>query len=159
MILYDELEESGVLRHFSPASQPRVASMAQLEEVSAETRIFSQGQRSGQVYFVLEGEVALEMKGPDRDSIVVHQVGQGGLLGWSAVLHSGPRTATARALTPCRLAALDAAEVRALTQQSPQFARDVLQVTAEALGDRLRAMRGRLSDARHEPHALKEGAD
>jgi CRP-like cAMP-binding protein len=100
------------------------------------------------------------MKGPDSGVVQVCEVGRGSLLGWSPVLGPGSQTATAHTRTPCRLAALDAAGIRALTQKDPAFGSEFLRTTAEGLAQRVRAMRSRMTAHRpHEPHALKEGAD
>jgi CRP-like cAMP-binding protein len=160
MVLLEELEGCGCLRHFAPEHWPQVASMAQLQEHAAGACVFSEGHSPGHVYLVLEGEVALEVRVPDGVAVRAHRLGPGDLLGWSPVLGLGPMTATARALTRCRLAALDVAQVQALSEQDARFASEVLRATAKALAERLRALRQCLPDARrHEPHAVKEGAD
>jgi CRP-like cAMP-binding protein len=160
MILLDELENSGFLRHFSPPYWPVVASVAQLKEYAAGACIFSEGDSARQIYLVLQGSVGLEVRVPDSGPVQSHQLGRGDLLGWSPVLGHGPLTATARALTACRLAALDSERIRILSERDAQFGSELLRATAEALAERLRAMRVRLPDGgRHELHAMKEGAD
>jgi CRP-like cAMP-binding protein len=158
MILLDELEDCGFLRHFSPAYWPVLASVAQLQEHTAGARIFSEGDSAHKIYLVLKGTVDLEVKVPDNGPVQAHQLGRGGLLGWSPVLGHGPLTATARARTACRLAALDAEQIRMLSERDAQFQSELLRATAEALAERLRSMRVRLPD-QHELHGIKEGAD
>jgi CRP-like cAMP-binding protein len=160
MVLLDELANLRFLRHFAPDHLRQIASIARLQEFQPEDVIFYEGEAARDVYLVLEGDVALEMNVPDRGVFRVHTVGAGELLGWSPVLGSGGMTATARALTRCRLAALDAAKIRALSEQAPQFGVDFFRRTAAALAERLRATRLHLPGAlHHQAVAVREGSD
>jgi CRP/FNR family transcriptional regulator, cyclic AMP receptor protein len=109
---------------------------------------------------VAEGEVILEIKVPSIGVVRVHQVGPGDLLGWSPILGRSRMTATARALTPCRLLALDAEQVCALAERDPRFGMEFFRSMASALADRLRATRLQLPDPRQHPMlGMSEGAD
>ena len=158
--LLDELSKLRFLRHFAPDHLRQVASIAQVQEFPPDAVIFYEGEAARHVYLVLEGDVALEMNVPDRGVFRVHEVGAGELLGWSPVLGSGAMTATARALTRCRLAALDAARIQALSEQAPRFGTEFFRRTAAALAERLRATRLHLPGARHHQMvAAREGSD
>ena len=76
------------------------------------------------------GNVALEVRVTGGSEQRVNTVGPGDLLGWSPVLNQLPMTAGARALTPVRLIALDAAKVLALCQQDPRFGFTFMRRTA-----------------------------
>jgi CRP-like cAMP-binding protein len=160
MVLLDELEKLSFLRHFAPVYQRQIASLARLAEYPAEAEIFTEGQMGQHIYLIVEGYVALHIHVPDQDGIQVHAVGPGQLLGWSPVLGLGPMTATARTLTPCRLAALDAARILALAESNPKFGREFYRCTAAALAERLRATRLQIPNVHyHELLAAKEGSD
>jgi CRP-like cAMP-binding protein len=160
MALLVELDQLSFLRHFAPAYRRQIALLARLEEYPAEAEIFTEGQMGTQIYLVVEGYVTLRIHVPDQEGIQVHAVGPGQLLGWSPVLSLGPMTATARTLTPCRLAALDAAQVLALAESNPKFGREFYRCTAAALAERLRATRLQIPNIHyHGLLAAKEGSD
>ena len=61
--------------------------------------LIEQGQAGDDLYLVLDGMLAVEVDGKQ-----VAEVGPGAIVGERATLESGTRTATLRALTPCRVA-------------------------------------------------------
>jgi CRP-like cAMP-binding protein len=160
MVPPEELEKIDFLRHFSPAYSEQIASLASLKEYRPDDVIFREGERRPEVYLVLEGEVGLEIRVPGCGVIEVHQVGPGGLLGWSAVLGGGPMTAAAHAATRCRLAALDAAGLLALAEREPRFGLEFYRGLSAALAERLHATRLQIPEsARDKFRALREAAD
>ncbi len=160
MVLLDELETVGFLDPFSPRCRKQLAALALLHEYEPDDLIFRQGRSERSIYLVLRGEVNLEVCVPDSGVLSVFRVGPGELLGWSPVLGHRAMTASARALTPCRLIALDAAQIRALAEQDPRFGLEFFRGMSEALADRLRATRLQLPLAhRHQMMSVQEGAD
>jgi hypothetical protein len=61
--------------------------------------LVEQGERSDDLYLLLDGVLGVEVDGD-----LVAEIGPGAVLGERAVLEGGKRTATLRARTPCRLA-------------------------------------------------------
>jgi CRP-like cAMP-binding protein len=160
MILLDELEDFNLLRQFSLTYRKQLASMAEPRAYQEGDCIFHEGQNENKVYLVVEGEVALEIRVPDLGVVRVHKVGPGELLGWSPVLGHGAMTATARALTPGRLAALDAERIRALAERDTRFGMEFFRAMSMALAERLRATRLQLPDPRQRQMlGTSEGAD
>ena len=141
MILLDELAEVEFLRGLSPEYVRRIAQAARLEERLADTVLFREGESCPSVYLVLRGRVALEVGVPGRGAVSVQTVEPGELLGWSPLLRLGPMTATARTLSRCRLAVLDAAQLLALGEHEPRFGVEFLRRTAVAVARRLIAAR------------------
>ena len=69
-------------------------------------------------------------------------------------------TATARALTSCRVAALDAEQVRTLAERDTRFGMEFFRSMSAALAERLRATRLQLPDPRQRQMlGMSEGAD
>jgi CRP/FNR family transcriptional regulator, cyclic AMP receptor protein len=160
MILLDELENVTFLSDFTPTHRKAIARMAQLKEHSAGSVVFREKSSSPYIYFVLAGEVDLEIRVPDCGDVQVLTVGPGELLGWSPVLGGRPMTATARAATRCRLAALDAARILELAEKDPPFGVEFFRGTSAALAQRLHATRRQIPDPHQgKVHALSEGAD
>ncbi len=160
MVLLEEFKDINLLQGFSPLCQRQLASLATSKVCLPGSCIFQEGDHERHVYVVAEGEVILEIKVPSIGIVQVHQIGAGDLLGWSPILGRGWMTATARALTPCRLIALDAEQVRALVERDTRFGMEFFRSIASALADRLRATRLQLPDPRQHPMlGMSEGAD
>jgi CRP-like cAMP-binding protein len=160
MVLLDEYEDIGLLRHFSPVYRKQIAALAEPRECLPGACIFQEGERERHVYLLVQGEVILEIKVPNLGVVKVHQVGPGDLLGWSPVLGRSAMTATARALTACRFIALDAEHIRALAERDTRFGLEFFRTMTTALADRLRATRLQLPDPRmHQTLGMSEGAD
>jgi hypothetical protein len=77
-----------------------------IERLPAGTTLVRQGQPGEDVYLVLDGVVRVE-----RDGEGLAEYGPGALLGERAPLEGGVRTSTLVAVTPCRVAAVDAREL------------------------------------------------
>jgi hypothetical protein len=68
--------------------------------------LVEQGQSGHDVFLLLDGVLAVEVDGK-----AVAEVGPGAILGERAALEGGRRTATLRALTPCRVAIADRSQL------------------------------------------------
>jgi CRP-like cAMP-binding protein len=88
-----------------------------------------------EMYVVLEGEVEISI-----DSKVLEVLGPGEPFGEIALIDQAPRTATAIAKTPCKLAVIPEKRFLFMVQQAPHFALQIMKVMA----DRLRKMNARL---------------
>jgi CRP-like cAMP-binding protein len=143
--------------------QQRIASLGRLEEYKPEEVIFREGQRRGSVFVVADGSVALDIRVPEHGGRWFQTVTAGGLLGWSSVLDQPPLTATARALTVCRLVALDVNGLLALCESEPRFGFLFMRQVARAVVGRLNATRAQLLAAYGESlpvvAGIHEGAD
>jgi CRP/FNR family transcriptional regulator, cyclic AMP receptor protein len=93
--------------------------------------LFREGDKGDKMYVLLEGEMQILL-----GDFVLETVGRGALIGEMALIDDSPRTATAAAKTPCRLAAIDRRRFHFLVQQTPHFATHVM----KTLADRLRHM-------------------
>jgi CRP-like cAMP-binding protein len=155
------LRQSRFLEGISPADLDQLTSVARPESYLPGAVIFREGQRLPHIFVVAEGSVALEIGLPGQGCRRIQTVGPGELLGWSPILDQGPMTATARALGPTRLVALDAAQILVLCAHNPGFGFTLMRRTAKALATRLNATRLQLLDVyRHElPVAAAPGGD
>jgi CRP-like cAMP-binding protein len=141
MVLLDELQDLAFLEGFAPEHLRQIARAAQLKEYLPGVVLFCEGRASPYVYLLLQGEVRLDIAVPGQGALPIQTLSSGELVGWSPVLRTGPMTATAHTVTRCRLAALDAAQVLAMSDQDPRFGMEFLRRTAVALAQRLRATR------------------
>ena len=94
-------------------------------------KIFETYDMGAEMYVVLEGEVELTI-----GSRVVETLGPGEPFGEMALIDQAPRTATAIAKTPCKLAVIPERRFLFMVQQTPHFALQIMKVMA----DRLRKM-------------------
>ena len=91
--------------------------------------LFREGDGAVDAMFaVVEGEVELSLHGK-----CIETVGPGGILGEMALIDSGPRSATATALTAVRVVPVDADQFKYLVQDHPTFALQVMKVMVERL--------------------------
>lgn len=107
----------------------------EFDRFSAGATIFREGDPGQLMYVVLEGEVRLSVKGLEVDLL-----GPGGVMGEMSLIDTEPRSATATAITDCKLVPITERRFMFMVQQTPKFALQIMRVIA----DRLRAMDKRL---------------
>jgi CRP-like cAMP-binding protein len=146
MVPLETLEQLSFLEGFPREYLKPLAAVAEVVEVPATEVIFTEGQKSPNIYLVIDGKVALEIWVTGRGVTVIQTVGAGKLLGWTPVLAQGPMTATARAVEPCRLVAINAMQVLTACAENPRFGMEFMRRTALALSRRLNATRLQLLD-------------
>ena len=84
----------------------RGGSKPQVRKLAAGSTLVEQGQAGAELFLLLDGVLAVEVDGK-----AIAEVGPGAILGERALLEGGLRTATLRAVTPCRVAVATANEV------------------------------------------------
>jgi CRP-like cAMP-binding protein len=97
--------------------------------------IFSADDPADVMYVVIEGKIELSIRGT-----VVETLGRGGVFGEMSLIEHSPRTASAKALTDCRLSCIGEKRFEFMVQQTPHFALQLLRIITE----RLRRMDERL---------------
>ena len=94
------LERDLSARLMNPAAKPRIA------QVPAGTTLVRQGDAGSDVYLILDGVVRVE-----HDGERLAEYGPGALLGERAHLEEGARTSSLVAVTACKVASVDAAQL------------------------------------------------
>jgi len=159
MIFPQEMDKIPFLRNLGGTYANDLARMAQLQERPAGAVIFRRGQDLSVIYFVLEGEVGLEVHVSPQEVAEVHRVGPGDLLGWSPVLARRSMTATARAVTPTRLAVLAVDQIVQMCERDPLFGTAFHRQVAIVLSSRLDDTHRRLSHHLTRRPIPAEGSD
>jgi CRP-like cAMP-binding protein len=90
--------------------------------------IMQEGTGGAFMYVVLEGRVAITIKGG-----LVGRAGPGGVFGEMALVDQSPRAANAKAETACTLLAINRSDFLALVRGKPAFAVSLLKALAERL--------------------------
>jgi CRP-like cAMP-binding protein len=90
--------------------------------------IFKEGEPGDCMFFVIEGTVSVQMGGVD-----ITRVESGEVFGEMALIDHAPRSATAVALTDCRLAAVNEKRFLRLVVDVPKLALHLMQVITQRL--------------------------
>ena len=159
MAVAQEWDQVTFLQELGGRYAEQVAGLAKLEDYPPGAVIFRQGQDAPFVCFVLAGEVGLDVPVSRQEVAEVHRVGPGEILGWSPMLGMRAMTATARAVTPVRLAVLEVEEVARLCERDPVFGTAFHRQVALVLSARLDDTRRRLSHHLTRRPIRGEGSD
>jgi CRP-like cAMP-binding protein len=100
------LQGLGFLRTLPPASLDRLAHAARVREVAEGTTIVRQGERGDEFFIVAQGEAVVVVREAGEDSLVERK-GPGDFFGERALLGSGVRQATVKAVAPMKLLVFD----------------------------------------------------
>ena len=93
--------------------------------------IFNQGDPGDVMYAVVEGEVEITV-----DGSLINIVKPGEVLGEMALIDKKPRSATAIALSDCKVVVINEQRFNFLIQQTPLFVTQIMKV----MSDRIRTM-------------------
>jgi CRP-like cAMP-binding protein len=131
--------------------------MCRLASFPTHTRVFEEFDRAQEVYFIVEGQLALaicDMSG--RRQITV--IGPGDLLGWSPLIGRSRLFDTAETYSKVRALVFDGDELVAYCKSHPDFGYEFMRRAAVVLGERLSDTRAQLlkaSGARLPEYALE----
>ena len=114
-------------RSSSPACRPGLGDQATVRYERSKV-IMVAGQTGALMYVVLEGRVAISIRGA-----VVERVGPGGVFGEMALVDQSPRSANAAAETDCALLAINRNVFLNLVKSDPTFGISLLSAMAERL--------------------------
>ena len=113
------------------------------ETVAAGTKFFAENEKASRIllkrdkmYFLVEGQVGLMAKGKAIGNVKVGQI-----FGEMAAITESPRSATAVAMTECRVLSLDDKQFQSALERKPDFALMLMALLIQ----RLRAMVSKLS--------------
>ncbi|MQA83069.1 MAG: cyclic nucleotide-binding domain-containing protein [Streptosporangiales bacterium] len=95
--------------------------------------LFAEGDDGDRLYVVLDGKIKLTRTAPDGRENLLSVLGPGEMFGELSLFDPRPRTASAIAVTECRLAAVAHDELRPWLDKSPQVAVTLLGALARRL--------------------------
>ena len=101
------------------------------ESFTAGQIVFREGDAADRMYVVLDGKVELSIHGKKVDDVET-----GDAFGEMALIDEAPRSATATALTDCKLVPIDAKRFNFLVQQTPRFALQIMRIMSDRLRHR-----------------------
>ena len=103
-----------------------LASVIDYEKLEAGQALFQAGQQGEALFIVHSGEIELYIKDTTGQKIVLNVVRSGEMFGELSLLDSGPRSATAVALSDAGLLVLDRDDLLLLFQKRPEAALHML---------------------------------
>lgn len=112
-----------------------------LVDLAAGQALFLEGDPPTTAYILESGQVEIRATQHGR-AVVLAVLGPGAIVGEMAVIDAAPRTATAMALTDCRLRALDRAQIAERIAASDPIIRALLQGTLQRYRSALAALQG-----------------
>jgi CRP-like cAMP-binding protein len=124
--------------------------MAQTHAYPAGETVVREGEPGGDLFVVLEGEVAIEQHG-----LAIALVGPGGHFGEMGLVDAGPRSASVRVRKPLRAMIIHRDAMMALMQREPTLAVKLLWAFVQVLSQRLRATNTELSEVLMGPETTK----
>lgn len=121
--LFDGIE---MFELFHDDDRTALANAVDLVKLEAGQVLFQAGEPGDSLFVVRSGTIELFIKDTAGQKIVLTVVEEGGLFGELALLDSGPRTATAIALTDAELLVFDREDLLMLFQRRPDSALHLL---------------------------------
>ena len=117
--------------------------------------IFRAGETANRFYLIEHGKVAIDSFGPDGEPIVIDNVGDGGLLGWSWLFPPHIWHFSTRALEPTSAIFFYGTVLLEYCEKDPALGYELFKRMSEVMNRRLQAARARLhaAYAAHPPAA------
>jgi CRP/FNR family cyclic AMP-dependent transcriptional regulator len=112
--------------HLSEDDRVALANVIDELKVAEGETLFHAGDPGDSLFIVREGEIELYIKDTVGQKIVLTTARPGDMFGELAMLDTGPRTATALALTDCEVLVLDRGDLVLLFQRKPDAALHML---------------------------------
>jgi CRP/FNR family transcriptional regulator, cyclic AMP receptor protein len=137
------LQHSPLFRGLPATVLERIAAVAGQRSYRSGEVVFSHGDPGDALYAVVAGRVRISTGAPDGREIFLNIMEPGDTFGEIALLDGGARTATATAIAPSELVSIRREHFRALLEQEPKVAFELLRLC----GQRLRWTSGLLEDA------------
>jgi CRP-like cAMP-binding protein len=100
--------------------------------------IFGQGDRADRLFVLISGQVAIQFKPEDGDTITVTEIKEGGVFGWSSALGRRTYTSCAVCLEDSETLSVLGDELRELCATHPETGVIILERLAEVIASRLR---------------------
>jgi CRP/FNR family cyclic AMP-dependent transcriptional regulator len=146
-------------QELEPNHFDKLIGIASLIDLEAGQKLFSEGDKEGCLYIVLEGRVAIEMSVAGRGRVRIYTAEPMDIVGWSSITPVvRQRTAGAVAVLPSRLACLDGSKLRILCEEDHALGYIVYRRLANVVAARLLTTRLQLLDMFAHPGPCAEEA-
>lgn len=130
---------------FSGLSMDQIVALsksAEEIEVGRDHYFHHEGEELKSMFLLLDGEVAIVSKLPERErEIVLTTIGTGDIFGWSAFVPPYAATGGAKAVVPCHVVVFNAVELRKEFEADCEFGYLMMQKIAMIIRERLNVLR------------------
>ena len=151
------LGEHPFFADFGAEAIEMLAGCAANEHFPAGTLIAREGQTADRFYLIRHGSVALEIRVPGRQPLIVETLDAGEILGWSWIVPPYRWAYDVRAVTLTRAISLEATCLRDKCDADHSLGYEVYVRVVGVMADRLAATRLRLVDMYAPPAQAKSG--
>lgn len=104
--------------------------------------IFREGEKANKFYIILQGKVALEaLMVPERDPIIVLNLGENDVLGWSWLFPPHRWHFDARAITLTKAISIDGDKIRKQCEENHDLGYELMKRFAKIIEQRIRSVR------------------
>lgn len=138
------LQQSRFFKNTNPDDLAEVVKLCREVELPAGKVIFEEYDRAAEVYIILSGKVSLSICEPDRHYQQIAILGDGELVGWSALLGKTRLSDTASTITPVKAVVFNGAELSKFCTDHPTFGVEFMRQAASAMAIRLAGTRMQL---------------
>jgi CRP-like cAMP-binding protein len=143
----DLLQANPWFQALEPPLFQKLVDIASIKAWDEGDTIFREGDQDDNLYFILEGQVALEVYVQGHGRITILTLGQDEIFGWSAVIPvEGTRTASARAMRAMQAIAFDSEALRKACDEDHDLGFHVYRRLTNVIAGRLSATRLQLLD-------------
>lgn len=130
MVTWRAVASLPLFAHLNASNIAEIAGLLRPQVVPAGTVVVRKNDRAEGMFFIMQGEVEVDIK---PQPVIL---GEGQHFGEIALLHQTRRTATVRTLTQCRLLSLGVAEFNRLLEIHPDIREHISRVAEERHGKR-----------------------
>lgn len=145
------LQQHAFFVGMAPTVQEILVGCARNERFDAGSYIYREGQAADRFFLVRHGRIALELRIPGKDPIIVDTVEAGEVTGWSWMVPPYTWAMDARATNLVRAISLDATCLRGKCDADPVVGYELYKRFIPIMGKRLHAARRQLLDVYGNP--------
>ncbi len=139
--LVSGLKKSRFFRNLSEEELEQLGAICREVELPPHYVIFEEYDRAREVYVLTRGEVSLAICEPQESCRQIAVVGEGDLVGWSALLGRTRLTDSATTITPVKAIVFDGQELSDFCAKHPAIGYEFMRQAASALALRLSGTR------------------
>jgi CRP/FNR family transcriptional regulator, cyclic AMP receptor protein len=119
--IYETIAKTPVFEGLDPTHLKFIAAGAEEVTVPAGTLVLMRGEAAERFFVISEGTIALEIASPGHGAVRVLTLHEPELVGWSWLFDPYRWQVDGRAVTDCRLIAIDAPGLREQCNLDPRF--------------------------------------
>ncbi|MBN1837393.1 MAG: Crp/Fnr family transcriptional regulator [Spirochaetales bacterium] len=95
--------------------------------------IFKEGEQGSELFIIIEGEVEIRKRTSSNTAKTLITFHKGDIFGEMAIVEGKPRSATAIAVTPCRMLVMNEALLDSMLEHNPDFAKKMIRILSERI--------------------------